>query len=151
MAERRGLGAAMSMTPEKLAFIKGSMTTKELSDQSPAETPAEVTEAVTPESAEVSPSASRSAETPRARGSRPARSRDASIPRSHPRTELDEREGFYGPILVPLTTRLEPKTADALRRACLEQKLARRSPDTQQEIVEIALKRWLRDNEFLDV
>jgi hypothetical protein len=51
---------------------------------------------------------------------------------------------------MPLTTRLQPRTANALRRAYLEQKLARREPATQQEIVEAALQAWLTLNGFLD-
>mgnify|MGYP001817082678 CR=1 FL=1 len=51
-------------------------------------------------------------------------------------------------ILVPVTTRLSLTTADALRRACLEQKLQRKSPSTQQEIVDAALRAWLVDNGY---
>ena len=52
--------------------------------------------------------------------------------------------------LVPLTTRIGPQTAESLRRAYLQQKLSGRLPDTQQEIVEAALRQWLRDHGFLD-
>ena len=51
--------------------------------------------------------------------------------------------------LVPLTTRLRPATAQALRRAYLEQKLAGKHPDTQQEIVEAALHAWLAQMGFM--
>lgn len=53
------------------------------------------------------------------------------------------------PLLVPLTTRLQPRTANALRRAYLEQKLKGHTPATQQEIVETALEDWLRRHEYL--
>jgi hypothetical protein len=52
------------------------------------------------------------------------------------------------PILVSLTTRLSPATAEALRRAALEQRLRRRRPHTQQEIVEAAVRHWLTANGF---
>ena len=52
--------------------------------------------------------------------------------------------------LVPLTTRISEQTADALRRAYLQQKLNRRLPDTQQEIIEAAICQWLGDHGFLD-
>lgn len=54
------------------------------------------------------------------------------------------------PTLVPLTTRITQATAEALRRAYLEQKLAGRSPDTQQDIVEAAIREWLAENAFLN-
>src|SRR5687767_6890205 len=51
--------------------------------------------------------------------------------------------------LVAVTTRLQARTADALRRAYLEQKLNRREPATQQEIIEAALQTWLRTHAYL--
>jgi hypothetical protein len=51
---------------------------------------------------------------------------------------------------VAITTRLQARTADALRRAYLEQKLNRLEPATQQEIIELAVQQWLRANSFLD-
>lgn len=150
MVERRGLGAAMTMTPEKIAFIKGGPAVKPVvaAEPVPTEIPPVVAEAaVVPATAE--PSAD-FVETPRPRPNRPSRAREAAPARSRPREDPEQGGGFYGQILVPLTTRLHPRTADALRRACLEQKLARQSPNTQQEIVELALKRWLSDNDFLD-
>jgi hypothetical protein len=53
------------------------------------------------------------------------------------------------PALVPLTTRLQPDTAEALRRVHLENKLKRIQPDSQQAIVEHALREWLMRNGFL--
>jgi hypothetical protein len=53
-------------------------------------------------------------------------------------------------VTMSVTTRLEQRTADALRRAHLEQKLKAMQPSTQQEIIEIAVQGWLRDNGFLD-
>jgi hypothetical protein len=45
--------------------------------------------------------------------------------------------------------RLQHRTAQALRRASLEQRLARAKPDTQQEIAEQALADWLTKQGFL--
>ncbi|MFN9289512.1 MAG: hypothetical protein ACK6EB_15675 [Planctomyces sp.] len=53
-----------------------------------------------------------------------------------------------GGILVPITTRLQPLTAHLLRRAILQQRLAGRTPATVQEICEVAISRWLREQGF---
>jgi hypothetical protein len=52
-------------------------------------------------------------------------------------------------LLVPLTTRLSPSTAAALKRAGLEQKLYGRQPGTVQEIAEEAIVEWLREQGYL--
>jgi hypothetical protein len=51
---------------------------------------------------------------------------------------------------VPITTKLEYSTMQALRRAYLEQKLNHATPDTQQRIVEVAVRDWLRRHGFFD-
>jgi hypothetical protein len=51
-------------------------------------------------------------------------------------------------LLVPLTTRLQAKTAHLLRRAILQQRLEGRVPSTVQEIVEASVTRWLHDHGF---
>ena len=66
------------------------------------------------------------------------------------RVETQETEPLGRQTLVPLTTRIGQQTADALRRAYLQQKLNRRLPDTQQEIVEAALRQWLSEHGLLD-
>jgi len=63
---------------------------------------------------------------------------------------LSEEAGEAPPVLVPLTTRLHPEVADALRRANLEQRLKRRNPQTVQEIVELSLRTWLSKAGFLE-
>ena len=45
--------------------------------------------------------------------------------------------------LIPVTVRLRPEVAAALKRASLERQLSGAEPNTQQEIVEQALKPWL--------
>jgi hypothetical protein len=44
---------------------------------------------------------------------------------------------------VPLTTRIRPKLAAALKRASLERQLAGQTPNTVQDILEVALEPWL--------
>lgn len=130
MVERRSMGAAMKLSPEKLQFItSGSAGTK----IEPVEALPQVV-APTVETAEQdSPAAPRS----RSRR-RPARS-DQPLEDYAPR----------GMRWTSITTRMLPETAGALRRACLEQKLDRLRPDTQQEIVEAAVRRWLSDAGYL--
>ncbi|BBO34268.1 hypothetical protein PLANPX_3880 [Lacipirellula parvula] len=53
-------------------------------------------------------------------------------------------------MLVPVTIRLPRRTAQALRRAHLEQRLKDAKPDTQQEIAEEALADWLAKYGYLD-
>src|SRR5262245_1976660 len=48
--------------------------------------------------------------------------------------------------LIPITVRLRPETAGALKRASLERQLAGEPVFTQQELVEEALEPWLRAN-----
>ena len=46
--------------------------------------------------------------------------------------------------LIPVTVRLPPEIAGALKRASLERQLSGEEIYTQQDIVEIALEPWLR-------
>lgn len=48
--------------------------------------------------------------------------------------------------LIPITVRLSPEIAAALKRISLERQLARADYFSQQEIVERALKAWLQQN-----
>jgi hypothetical protein len=74
---------------------------------------------------------------PRAEGHRhPAERRSA--PYGYVRPEAVGRR-----VLVPLTTRLTLETADALRRAGLENRIHGLAPATVQEIVEEAITQWL--------
>jgi hypothetical protein len=50
---------------------------------------------------------------------------------------------------VPLTTRIRPELAQALKRASLERQLAQETPNTVQDIVEQALEPWLKDKGYL--
>jgi hypothetical protein len=130
MAERRSLSNAMDITPEKLAFIQG------IPEPTPMQT---VAPAIADDSQAIS------------------KPRKRRVPRPSTRTQQPESDvthqqtppSLLGALLVPLTTRLQPNTADALRRAYLEQKLSRRQPATQQEIVEAALADWLIRHGYL--
>ena len=50
---------------------------------------------------------------------------------------------------VPLTTRIRPDIAQALKRASLERQLAGVMPNTVQDILEQALEPWLKDLGYL--
>lgn len=57
-----------------------------------------------------------------------------------------------GPLpvgLIPVTVRLKPELAAALKRASLERQLAGEDVYTQQDLVELALEPWLREQGFL--
>jgi hypothetical protein len=139
MAERRSL--AMSLTPEKMAFIHGAPVAPVASPE-PVRAAAEVP--VT--STEPPPAAAeRSAEQEEPRTTR-RRARRATRP-----SIQESMQAYPGlaNLLVPLTTRLQPSTAAALKRAGLEQKLRGEQPATVQEIAEEAIQEWLRDNGYL--
>jgi hypothetical protein len=51
--------------------------------------------------------------------------------------------------LIPVTVRLRPEIAGALKRASLERQLAGEATFTQQDLVEQLLEPWLRDHGFL--
>jgi len=50
---------------------------------------------------------------------------------------------------VPLTTRIRPELAAALKRASLERQLAGQTPNTVQDILEEALEPWLKAEGYL--
>ncbi len=150
MANRRSLGDALTMTPDKMAFIQGT----------PAQPAAEKPISIVTTPAPVSPS-----EEGEERGEEPTesfsspRSDSPSRPqsrRSRRRSSRPEREppddslllGMAN-LLVPLTTRLQPATAAALKRAGLEQRLRGAQPATVQQIVEIAVAEWLQEHDYL--
>jgi hypothetical protein len=137
MVERRSLGAAMEMTPEKLAFISGQTKT---AASAPVAPPAK-TEAKTID-VEVSPQELQAV-------SEPAPSKTRRSARRAPQ-ETPGASEVLDQVLVPVTIRLPHRTAQALRRAHLEQRLKHAKPDTQQDIAEEALGEWLSRQGFLD-
>ncbi len=63
-----------------------------------------------------------------------------------PVTRPPQTAGFQPVGLIPITVRLRPEIAGALKRASLERQLASAEFFSQQEIVERALAAWLLDN-----
>ncbi len=149
MAERRSLSNAMELTPEKLAFIQNTPVVKQRAvpvraTPSPTAVPQAEVEAED-SSAEAVSMMERAAEERRGTASPRKPRRTASPQVSLSNTPAPNLDHFR----VGVTVRIHPHIADALRRAHLEQKLRRQSPDTQQEIVEAALSEWLRQSGYL--
>ena len=144
MAERRSMDAAMALPENKIAFIHEGKTAAQSGRG------AENTEAAEGLPANVrAPRTQPAAKGTRIkrRGRRPKEVLAEPSVSSAPMSEATS--SFLPPLLVGLTTRLSPATAESLRRAVLEQRLQRRRPHTQQEIVEAAVRHWLRANGFL--
>lgn len=145
---RRSLGDALAMTPDKLAFIQGAGASNDAKPTTRVEQtkvvaavtedPIALTDVVETDVVEVQPERSVS-RTPR----KQSRERDHS-------EFNDEAMLSMANLLVPLTTRLQPKTAAALKRAGLEQRLRGRKPATVQEIAEEAIQKWLRASNYLE-
>lgn len=129
------------MTPEKRAFIAGqSKATQSATVTSPAKVEADAEQKVI--EVEVTPK-----ENLLASDAAPPRTR-----RSARRSSQETRGAseVLDQLLVPVTIRLPHRTAQALRRAYLEQRLKHAKPDTQQDIVEEALGDWLSRQGFLE-
>ncbi len=147
----------MTLSPEKLAFIQGGAERPAEAirkERGPGRPPkAKTIEMQLPSQPNVSEAASaekRSGQTPSAGafdGSGETERKRKRRPTS--RSEAPAASEVLSLVLVPLTTRLQHKTAQALRRAYLEQRLRHMKPDTQQEIVEEALLDWLERNDYL--
>ncbi|MCI0332347.1 MAG: hypothetical protein L0228_03875 [Planctomycetes bacterium] len=144
MAKHRSLSNAL-LSPEKMAFIKGQETNQV--DNAPDLQPPVQSNAVVVPVVELAAEASSNfpetqpVKNPSVKRTQPIQ--DDPIARSTTTPANDD-------YLVAITTRLQARTADALRRAYLEQKLNRCEPATQQEIIELAVQQWLRKNAFLD-
>ena len=66
---------------------------------------------------------------------------------SPPHTAMPKPAPSFQPVgLIPITVRLRPEIAGALKRASLERQLDNAEFFSQQEIVERALAAWLREN-----
>ena len=155
--KRRTLGAAIEVSADKLAFIKGGMPSVP-ANPDPVE-PASVA-VVTP--VDVVATASEAALAPVGNPAAIELENEvpmdespietAKKPRTRPKRDTVTRdEPMLGLVnmLVPLTTRLSVPTAAALKRAGLEQKLYGRQPGTVQEIAEEAIKEWLSGQGYL--
>ena len=76
--------------------------------------------------------------------------RDAT-PRIGVGTRSRKKSPGIAPVgLIPVTVRLRPELAGALKRASLERQLAGEEDYTQQELVEQALEPWLRSLGYFD-
>jgi hypothetical protein len=80
----------------------------------------------------------------------PAPVRRTYEPRVEERPLRRARSSKVTPVgLIPVTVRLRPEIAGALKRASLERQLAGEELFTQQDIVEQALEPWLRQEGLL--
>ncbi|WP_437191004.1 hypothetical protein [Planctomicrobium sp. SH527] len=145
MVNRRSLGEALSLSPSKVAFIQG---TPQAVESVATSVPAPAEAVVQPEERERSE--------PEAPASDKVDLRSPSTSRrTKARTRVDHETGRTSSgvgmanLLAPLTTRLQPATAAALKRAGLEQRLRGAQPATVQEIAEVAITEWLIDNGYL--
>lgn len=157
--KRRSLGAALDMSDEKMAFIEGGIpavipSIASLDQQKQMEPVVELRESqeIKVESPQSAPTREQHGETitdaqPQLTPQTPRRNRG----RNSRRDQANAEEGMPGManLLIPLTTRLSPATATALKRAGLEQKLYGRKPGTVQEIAEEAITCWLREQDYL--
>jgi hypothetical protein len=136
MAERRSIGDAMTMTPAKLAFIKGEgakQTKDERAVVTDRKSKVETTIALEEPTADKGP---------------PIKTRPRTNRRTNRSIKAPEASEVLDQVLVPVTFRLSHRTAQAVKRAYLEQKLKLAKPDTLQEIGEEALSDWLTRNGF---
>lgn len=126
----------MTLTPEKVAFIHGEPTQK---GKTPNVTTQAAATAKTVERSEPNEVLPAEGKSPR------RRNRSRVVTQEEPRASeiLDE-------ILVPVTIRLKHRTAQALKRAALEQKLRHMKPDQVQEIGEEAIAEWLDKSGYLE-
>lgn len=144
MVKHRSLGNAL-LSPEKMAFITGQ-------ESSHADNPIDMQPPIQSNPVVV-PVVELAAPTSIAQEVRPLKNKSA-VNQPQPTVGDSKRTNSPAPAnddyLVAITTRLQARTADALRRAYLGQKLNRCEPATQQEIIELAVQQWLRKNGFFD-
>ncbi|MFM9963580.1 MAG: hypothetical protein ACKV2Q_20425 [Planctomycetaceae bacterium] len=73
-----------------------------------------------------------------------------SVVTPEPPTRRRRTKAGIAPVgLIPVTVRLRPELAGALKRASLERQLAGEDYFTQQDLVEQVLEPWLRTQGFL--
>jgi hypothetical protein len=133
MVDRRSLGEALALSPEKMAFIQGG-------DVTGGAVPSKAVAKNTTRTIEL-PSSTKSdvaALTPEAVPTRERQRRPRASETARP--ESDE---LLDKMLVPVTTRLPNGLVQSLRRLCLEQKIHHAKPDSIQEVVHAALEEWL--------
>ncbi|WP_417377256.1 hypothetical protein [Gimesia maris] len=132
MAERRSLSNALSNSvPGVDANLVRSFVTQNQSGERPlAESPLAI-------------------EPVRTRAEEKPPGQDAVAAKSS--RQKPKKPNRFQPVgLIPVTVRLRPEIAGALKRASLERELAGEEVFTQQAIVEEALEPWLAGAGFLD-
>ena len=72
------------------------------------------------------------------------------VPAEPPRRRRTKPSGITPVGLIPVTVRLRPEIASALKRASLERQLNGLATYTQQDIVEEALVPWLQAEGLID-
>ena len=146
---RRSLESALSIKPEAMAFIRGSK------GEAPAAAPSEVPpEKVAKQRIEKTERRGR----PAAKPIEPTPDEDLpndvldDDPFSDPEPTRRRRPSADRPpvadprLLASLNTRISQETARNLKRAYFERKMNFQEPSTLQEIVELALREWLKRN-----
>jgi hypothetical protein len=133
MNEKRTLVSALTMTPEKRAFIEGGpRPMSQLGSE----------RAVPPE-----PEAQDSDQQDNIDESQPVVGDPRRRRRRQGRVRREEEPlasmSRFRNLRMPLTTSLRPEMLDALRRLSLERRLSGVVPSAIQEIVEEALEQWL--------
>jgi hypothetical protein len=144
MAKHRSLSNAL-LSPEKMAFITGQEG-NQASNAQDLQPPVQSNAVVVPVVELAAEASSDSPETPPVKKPSVKRAQPIEDRPAARTTTLPANDDY----LVAITTRLQARTAEALRRAYLEQKLNRREPATQQEIIELAVQQWLCKSGFLD-
>ncbi len=152
MTQRRSLTDALELTPDKVAFINGSSGDKPRTDVVPDNStsidPASDAEQGTVPAEDSNPTTDVAFE-PARRQRRPKSATANSSARINRAPEDYGAGMILNNVLVPLTTRLHPETALALKRASLEQRLRGLSPATVQEIVKQSVTYWLQSHGYL--
>ncbi len=168
MVERRSLLDALSSDDAKRAFINSGLPAAPGEDSPPikngkgqgaaakhdrqAKRPGPTSGTSDP-SAKPSPDekkqAKRQPETCKDRTRRARRSRPQSRNKTKQTVLEDQQRTRLTTPVVSITTRFRQPTAEALRKASLQRKLAAEQPSSQQEIVELAVSSWLETNGYL--
>jgi hypothetical protein len=144
-AKRRSLGAAIDISDEKAAFIKGGVPAlaPSISDLAQNATAFDRTESQGQKVSSAAPTRNFERDGTQTVAAQ-SPSTETALTRNRTRKSNTEGEmPQMANLLFPLTTRLSFSTAMALKRAGLEQKLYGRKPSTVQEIAEDAIKAWL--------
>jgi hypothetical protein len=109
---------------------------------------------VTPSSVRLAPEPPAQGEPGAAEGEGRGETRPAPAPAKRPAKPAVARRPdtsrLLANLLVPVTVRLRPEIADALKRASLQRQLNGFETYTQQDIVEEALLPWLQAEGLLD-